>query len=284
MLVPVHSPSAPGGAARQARATLARSGGARRDREAGQARRRPRTQSSQQSGPCVCRPFRQAWGSVWCGRFSHVVFPLDFQSPGLALPWLPAPADTSRPHPGTLTPGNRSGARSPRPRRRSPNSGRAPSWTARPTRAPGAWWLSFWGAPAAPWPRQSAPWRGPCWTRCDRPAVGADRTGWRRRGLWEPCLWGWLLAPLPGGASPSYPGGHTACPAQSHRGGPSVSCPVGTLVLSGTWARTDQRHKQPGAGDCRVMRTRSISRPGSILPVWFPDVDRGGPEEEAAFS
>ncbi|XP_036211534.1 protein FAM189A1 isoform X3 [Myotis myotis] len=60
------------------------------------------------------------------------------QSPGLAPPWLPVPADTSRPHPGTLTPGNRRGAQSPRPHRPLPNSGHAPSWTARPTRAPGA--------------------------------------------------------------------------------------------------------------------------------------------------
>lgn len=210
--------------------------------------------------------------AVWLGPFSDAVFPLDFQSPGLALPWLPAPTDTSHPHLGTQR---------PRPRQPSPNSGRAPSWTARPTRAPGAWWLSFWGAPATPSPPQSAPWMGPssvrpCWTRCEPPVVGVDTDrlasqgpagavpvgrgspGGPRGGRW----------PLPRGSQSIVSLGDTRPAQPSHTEDcPSVQCAPGFVRHVGS--RTDQPHKKPRAGDCRVMKMRSVSSPG-FSPIWFP--------------
>lgn len=75
-----------------------------------------------------------------------------------------------------------------------------------------------------------------------------------------------------GGTRPAQPSHPEDCP--------SVQCAPGFVRHVG--ARTDRPHKKPRAGDCRVMKTRSVSSPG-FSPTWFPTWTEGT-EAEAAFS
>lgn len=87
--------------------------------------------------------------------------------------------------------------------------------------------------------------------------------------------WGWLLAPPSEGAGPSYPWGTQILPSPVTQRTVRLVSSVHPGFVRHVGSRTDQPHKKPVAGDCQVMKMRSVSSPGFSL-IWFPDVDRGG--------